>query len=97
MSSPNGGPALPITGVGFRGWRAFTIAAAAAVLASVAFVILTVFRVGGDQTTIAIDDIGEAIAAMIAGAASTWFAKRSSSARAMSAWMRCLRPRSSDA
>jgi two-component system sensor histidine kinase/response regulator len=84
-SSPNARPAFPITGVGFRGWRAFTIAATAAVIASVAFVTWTVLRVGGDQTTIAVDDIGEAIAAVIA-AVSCGLASYRTSNRTRRAW-----------
>ena len=59
-------PALNVTGFGLRGWRVFTIAAASAAALSVAFVAWTVLRVGGDQATIAVDDIGEAVAALAA-------------------------------
>jgi PAS domain S-box-containing protein len=55
-----------ITGVGFRDWRPFTIAAITAVVVSIVFIALTALRVGGDQVTIAVDDVGEAVAAMIA-------------------------------
>jgi two-component system, sensor histidine kinase and response regulator len=55
-----------VSGFGFRGWRAFTIAATAAVLLAAAFVAWTALRIGGDQVTIAVDDIGEAVAALIA-------------------------------
>jgi two-component system, sensor histidine kinase and response regulator len=65
-SPPPAGSIPVIIGFGFRGWRVFTIAAAAAAILSVAFVALTAFRIGGDQATIAVDDIGEAVAAMIA-------------------------------
>jgi signal transduction histidine kinase len=55
-----------VGGFGFRGWRAFTIAATGAAILSVAFVLWTALRIGGDQATIAVDDIGEAVAALIA-------------------------------
>ncbi len=55
-----------VSGFGFRGWRVFTIAAGAAAALSVAFVAWTALRIGGDQVTIAVDDIGEAVAAVIA-------------------------------
>ncbi len=67
------GPYMPsarmrMVGLGLRGWRAFTIAALVAGTLAVAFVAWAVFRVGGDQATIAVDDIGEAVAAFIAAA-----------------------------
>jgi two-component system sensor histidine kinase/response regulator len=65
VSSPPG-PVLAITGLGFRGWRAFTFAATAAAIVAVAFLVWSALRVGGDQATIAVDDIGEAVAALIA-------------------------------
>jgi len=55
-------------GLGLRGWRAFTIAAVVAGALAAAFVAWTALRVGGDQATIAVDDIGEAVAALIAAA-----------------------------
>ena len=55
-----------VTGFGIRGWRPFVIAATAAGVLSVAFVVWTVLRIGGDQATIDVDDIGEAVAAFIA-------------------------------
>jgi PAS domain S-box-containing protein len=55
-----------VTGFGFRGWRAFTIAATAAAILAVAFVAWTGLRIGGDEATVAVDDIGEAVAAIIA-------------------------------
>jgi len=74
-----------ITGVGFRDWRPFTIAAAAAAVAAVAFIAWTVLRLGGDQATIAVDDIGEAVAAMIA-AFSCGLAAFQTSGRTRVAW-----------
>jgi two-component system sensor histidine kinase/response regulator len=55
-----------VTGVGLRGWRAFTIAATGAALVSIAFVAWTTQRFGGDQATVAVDDIGQAVAALLA-------------------------------
>ena len=66
VASARPAPVPAITGVGFRDWRPFTIAAVAAALASMAFIALTALRAGGDQATITLDDIGEAVAAMIA-------------------------------
>src|SRR5260370_33683857 len=47
-------------------WRRFAVAAALALVASVLFLIWTAFRLGGDKTTIAIDDIGAGVASGIA-------------------------------
>src|SRR2546429_5988952 len=55
-----------VTGLGLEGWRPFGIAAAAAVLVSVLFVEWTANRWISDEATIALDDIGEAVAAFIA-------------------------------
>src|SRR5579864_1083621 len=55
-------------GLGIRSWRVFTIAAVIAGTLAVAFVAWTAVRVGGNQATIAVDDIGEAVAAFIAAA-----------------------------
>ncbi|HUZ86075.1 MAG TPA: ATP-binding protein [Candidatus Baltobacterales bacterium] len=71
--SAGAGPYAPGTrvvkaGLGLRGWRAFTIAAVVAGALAAAFVAWTALRVGGDQATIAVDDIGEAVAALIAAA-----------------------------
>jgi PAS domain S-box-containing protein len=53
-------------GLGFRGWRAFTTAAVIGGTLALAFVVWTIFRLGGDNVSIAVDDIGEAAAALIA-------------------------------
>jgi PAS domain S-box-containing protein len=55
-----------INGLGFRGWRAFTTAAVISGALALAFVAWTSFRVGGDRVTIAVDDLGEAVAALVA-------------------------------
>ena len=78
-------PALKVTGFGLRGWRVFTIAATAAAVTAVAFVAWTALRIGGDQVTIAVDDIGEAVAAM-AAAVSCGFAAYRNSGRTRLAW-----------
>jgi PAS domain S-box-containing protein len=74
-----------ITGVGLRDWRPFGIAAAAAALVSAAFLVWTTLRIGGDTTTIALDDVGEAVAALIA-AASCGLAAFRTSHRTRVAW-----------
>ncbi len=66
-------------------WRRFALAAALALVASVLFLIWTAFRLGGDRTTIAIDDIGEGVASGIA-AISLLFAAFRSSGRTRTAW-----------
>jgi PAS domain S-box-containing protein len=66
-------------------WRRFAVAAALALVASVLFLIWTAFRLGGDKTTIALDDIGEGVASGIA-AASLAIAAVRSSGRTRTAW-----------
>src|SRR5258708_23503400 len=66
-------------------WRRFALAAALALVASVFFLIWTAFRLGGDRTTIAIDDIGEGVASGIA-AVSIAIAAIRSSGRTQAAW-----------
>ena len=83
--SPPTPSATAIRGFGFRSWRAFAIAAAAAGALAIAFIVLTVLRIGGDQATVAVDDIGEAVAAAIA-AASCGLAARRTTSRARLAW-----------
>ena len=78
-------PALNVTGFGFRGWRVFTIAASSAAVLAAGFVAWTALRIGGDQVTIAVDDIGEAVAAM-AAAASCGFAAYRNTGRTRLAW-----------
>ncbi|MGA7911041.1 MAG: PAS domain-containing sensor histidine kinase [Candidatus Dormiibacterota bacterium] len=74
-----------MAGLGLRGWRFFTIAAVVAATLAVAFVAWTALRVGGDQATIAVDDIGEAVAAFIA-AASCGLAAARNEHRSRVAW-----------
>ena len=74
-----------MNGFGFRGWRAFTLAATAAALLAAAFVAWTALRIGGDQATVAVDDIGEAVAALIAAGSCGLAAVRTSN-RTRLAW-----------
>ena len=68
-----------------REWRRFAFAALLALVAAVAFLIWTAFRIGGDKSTIAVDDIGEAVASGVA-AISLAVAARRSSGRLRIAW-----------
>jgi PAS domain S-box-containing protein len=68
-----------------REWRRFALAAALVVTVCAAFLVWQIFRFGGDKTTIAIDDIGEAVAAGIA-AVSLAVASVRSKGRARAAW-----------
>jgi two-component system sensor histidine kinase/response regulator len=76
---------MTVVGLGLRGWRGFTVAAVIAGTLAVAFVAWTALRVGGDQATIAVDDIGEAVAALIA-AASCGLAAAKTGHRTRVAW-----------
>ena len=78
-------PALNVTGFGLHGWRVFTFAAASAAVLTVAFVLWTALRIGGDQVTIAVDDVGEAVAAM-AAAVSCGLAAFRNTGRTRLAW-----------
>ena len=59
------------------GWKVFAIAAAAATASTVAFAVVVGSQLGGDRFVTAVDDIGEAVAALIAAAACAWTASRS--------------------
>ena len=74
-----------VTGLGIEGWRPFAIAAAASVLVTVLFVAWTANRWISDQVTIDIDDIGEAVAALIAAGSCAYAALRNSG-RTQAAW-----------
>jgi two-component system, sensor histidine kinase and response regulator len=74
-----------VSGFGFRGWRAFTIASSIAAFLAIGFIIWTKLRIGGDTTTVAVDDIGEAVAAMVA-AVSCGLAALRTSHRTRVAW-----------
>jgi two-component system sensor histidine kinase/response regulator len=85
LGTPKNSATGNVSGLGFRGWRAFTIAAAIAGILALAFVAWTSFRIGGDRVTIAVDDIGEAVAALVAMASCGLAASRSSN-RTRVAW-----------
>jgi two-component system sensor histidine kinase/response regulator len=85
FSSSTAGSVPILRGFGFQGWRAFTIAATAAAILGVAFVAWTALRIGGDEATVAVDDIGEAVAALIA-ALSCGLAAIRTSRRTRVAW-----------
>ncbi len=85
FSSPSAGSVPILSGFGFRDWRAFAIAAAAAAVLAAAFVAWTALRIGGDVATVAVDDIGEAVAALIA-AVSCGLAAARTSHRTRLAW-----------
>ena len=55
---------ISITGLGLQGWGPFTAAAAVAAIVSLAFIAWTVNRWVSDDATIALDDFGEAVAAL---------------------------------
>jgi two-component system, sensor histidine kinase and response regulator len=84
-SSPPALSVAVVSGFGFRGWRAFAFAAAAAAVVALAFVIWTTQRIGGVTITVAVDDIGEAVAAMIAAVSCGLAAFRTSN-RTRIAW-----------
>ena len=85
LSSPPAAAIPVVTGFGFRDWRAFSIAATAAALLAAAFVAWTALRIGGDTATVAVDDIGEAVAALIAAISCGLAAARTSN-RTRLAW-----------
>ena len=66
-------------------WRVFAVSAVAAVLMSIAFVAWLQLHIGGTQVTTAVDDIGEAVAALIA-ALSCGLAARRTSGQLRRAW-----------
>ena len=74
-----------VQGLDIHTWRPFAVASAAAVVLAVALIASQVFRLGGDQVTIAVDDIGEAIAALVA-AVSCGYAATRNSGRTGVAW-----------
>ena len=85
FTSPPAASVPVVSGFGFRGWRAFAIAATAAALLAAAFVAWTALRIGGEQASVAVDDIGEAVAALIAAISCGLAAARTSN-RTRLAW-----------
>ena len=69
---------LTVTGLGIEGWRPFVVAASAAAVVSLLFVLWTMNRWFGDQATIDMDDLGEAVAALIAAGSCALAATRTS-------------------
>ena len=59
------------------GWNHFALASAAVTALAIGDVIILGFNLGGDRFAIAVDDMGSAVAAFIAGAACAWTARRS--------------------
>lgn len=59
------------------GWSEFAVAAAAATAATIAFMVILGFQLGGERFVTAVDDIGEGVAALIAAAACARTASRS--------------------
>ena len=68
-----------------RSGRRFLVAAALAAAVGIAFTVWIGFRIGGDQSVTDVDDLGEAIAALIA-AASCGFASWRATGRMRLAW-----------
>ena len=75
----------PKSRLGTRAGRRFIGSAIAVVVLSVVFIVWTAARIGGDTVTIAVDDIGEAIAAAIA-AVSCGYAAWRNAGRMRLAW-----------
>src|SRR5580704_7338992 len=59
------------------GWKPFAVASALAAVASIAFVSVVALQLGGHTAVVAVDDIGEAVAAFVAAAACARTARRS--------------------
>ncbi len=68
-----------------RAGRRFVWSAAAALVLSIGFIVWTRFQIGGQTATIAVDDIGEAVAAL-AAAMSCGYAARRNAGRMRLAW-----------
>ena len=76
---------MPRTRFHTSGGRRFAVAAAVAALLSVAFTVWVGFKIGGDRSVTFVDDIGEAVAALIA-AASCGYASWRATSRMRIAW-----------
>jgi PAS domain S-box-containing protein len=74
-----------VSGLGIRGWQPFGVAAAGALAAALLFIGWAAFRWVSDQATIDVDDVGEAVAAILAAASSAYAAWRNSG-RTRVAW-----------
>jgi PAS domain S-box-containing protein len=85
FATPQRRPPLVVTGLGIEGWAPFAVAAAAAAAMSTVFVLWTLNHWISDDATVAVDDIGEGVAALIA-AASCGFAAIRNRGRVRIAW-----------
>src|SRR5258706_2105398 len=79
------GATLPLSRLQTRSGRRFALAFGLAAVVSIAFTIWIGFRVGGDHSVTVVDDLGEAIAALIA-AASCGYASLRAIGRMRVAW-----------
>ncbi|HEY8798944.1 MAG TPA: hypothetical protein VIO85_13895 [Candidatus Dormibacteraeota bacterium] len=68
---------MVVTSTRTFGWNQFAIAAAAATAAAIGDVLILGFNLGGDRFSIAVDDIGSAVAALAAAGACAYTARRS--------------------
>ena len=62
---------------GRSAWWAFVLAAPVCALFALAFIVWLALRIGGDTVTTAVDDIGEAVAALVAALSCAWAAWKS--------------------
>lgn len=85
LPAPLSRQAPRVTGLGLEGWGAFTVAAFVAAVVSAGFIAWTGLRIGGNQVTIGVDDIGEAVAALVA-AGSCGYAALRTARRTRLAW-----------
>ncbi len=76
---------VAVTGLGIQTWRPFIASATAAAIVSIVFIAWTYKRWVSEDVTIGIDDIGEAVAALIA-AGSCAFAAGRNKGRVRLAW-----------
>jgi hypothetical protein len=58
-------------------WKEFAVVAAGAIALTIGFVVILGFQLGGEGFAVAVDDIGEGVAALIAAAACAWTASNS--------------------
>jgi PAS domain S-box-containing protein len=84
-SDPAAAASRPRSRLQTRAGRRFVVAAGLAAVVSVAFTVWIGFRVGGDHAVTVVDDLGEAVAALIA-AASCGYASLRAAGRMRAAW-----------
>ena len=85
VSGANPAASRPKSRLQTRAGRRFAVGAAIAVVVSIAFTAWISFRVGGDHSVTVVDDLGEAVAALIA-AASCGYASWRANGRMRVAW-----------